>query len=295
MNRLIDPKIVMAIKDLPLAARTTVDGFLAGLHNSNLKGIGMEFSQYRSYQPGDDLRRLDWKMYARSDRYYIRESEVETSIGVRFLIDASASMNHNDGRFTKIEYARYIAASLAALALSQGDSVGLHVFQSGQLYSLPGRNYYQHLQRICHQLEKINPEGDFRDQNNYKSLLAGSSRKEILVFITDFYERDGELMRLLDTLVTAKHEVIVLHLMAENEMMLDYNGISTLEDLETGERINIGSKEVKEGYKERLQAYLQHIKTTLLGKQIHYRFMNTGTPIENALRDFLIYRNKQIR
>src|SRR5438874_2205124 len=128
MSRLVDPKILMSIKDLALAAKTTVDGFMAGIHNSNVKGVGMEFSQYRSYQAGDDLRRLDWKMFARSDRYYIRESEIETSISVRFLIDASASMNHTDEGFTKIEYARYLAASLAWLASMQSDSIGLFVF-----------------------------------------------------------------------------------------------------------------------------------------------------------------------
>src|ERR1700684_1201606 len=106
MNRLHDPKILMAIKDLHLAARTTVDGFMTGINKSTIKGPGLEFSQYRSYQPGDDLRWLDWKMYGRSDRYYIRESEIETSISVRFLIDASLSMNHLDGAFAKIDYAR---------------------------------------------------------------------------------------------------------------------------------------------------------------------------------------------
>src|ERR1700712_1122 len=103
MSRLLDPKVLMAIKDLPLMAKTMVNGFLAGINKSSIKGPGLEFSQFRSYQPGDDLRWLDWKMYARSDRYYIRESEVETSISVRFLIDASASMNHADGDISKIQ------------------------------------------------------------------------------------------------------------------------------------------------------------------------------------------------
>src|ERR1700712_5006041 len=111
----LDPKVLMTIKDLSLVAKTVVDGFMIGLNKSTVKGPGLEFSQYRSYQPGDDLRWLDWKMYARSDRYYIRESEVETSISVRFLIDASASMNHSDGGVKKIDYARYITASLAYL------------------------------------------------------------------------------------------------------------------------------------------------------------------------------------
>src|SRR3954453_1139879 len=135
MSRLVDPKIIMSIKNLPLAAKTTVDGFMASIHSSNVKGVGMEFSQYRSYQAGDDLRRLDWKMFARSDRYYIRESEIETSISVKLLIDASASMNHEDSGFTKIEYARYLAASLAYLAGLQGDAIGLYVLQDNNLFS----------------------------------------------------------------------------------------------------------------------------------------------------------------
>jgi uncharacterized protein (DUF58 family) len=112
MSRLADPKILMAIKDLPLAAKTTVDGFLAGQHASNVKGVGMEFSQYRSYQAGDDLRRLDWKMFAQATGI-IYGVKIETSISIRIIVDASASMLHEDSGFTKIEYARYIAASLA--------------------------------------------------------------------------------------------------------------------------------------------------------------------------------------
>src|SRR6202012_1881920 len=128
-----DHHILMAIKDLSLAARQTIDGFMNGINKSRVKGPGLEFSQYRSYQPGDDLRWLDWKRYARSDRYYIRESEVETSISVRLLIDASLSMNHREGPvgvggFTKLDYAKHLAAALAWLANRQGDALGLYVF-----------------------------------------------------------------------------------------------------------------------------------------------------------------------
>src|SRR5690349_10077154 len=115
MSRLLDPKVMMAIQNLSLAAKTTVDGFLAGVNKSSLRGTGIEFSQYRSYQPGDDLRHLDWKMFARSDRYYIRESAAETDISIRILLDASASMNHHGGSGTKLNYARYLAGSLAYL------------------------------------------------------------------------------------------------------------------------------------------------------------------------------------
>src|SRR3954470_3455403 len=119
----LDPKVLMTIKDLSLVAKTVVDGFMIGLNKSTVKGPGLEFSQFRSYQPGDDLRWLDWKMYGRSDRYYIRESEIETSISVKLLVDASGSMNHDDGSFKKIEYARILAASLSYLANLYSDAV----------------------------------------------------------------------------------------------------------------------------------------------------------------------------
>src|ERR1700735_5050519 len=150
-----DHHILMAIKDLSLAARRTIDGFMAGINKSKVKGPGLEFSQYRSYQPGDDLRWLDWKRYARTDRYYIRESEIETSISVRLMIDASLSMNHRDegtgrggvegGVFTKIDYARYLAAALGWLAHGQGDALGLYVFRDGTVHVLPARQDTQHL------------------------------------------------------------------------------------------------------------------------------------------------------
>lgn len=168
----MDPKILMSMKDLVLAAKTTVDGFMAGIHKSNVKGAGMEFSQYRSYQAGDDLRSLDWKLFARSDRYYIRESEIETSISVRFLIDASASMNHIDSGISKIEYARYLAASLAYLASLQSDATGLYIFKEGSLFSLPSRRDHQHLSRIMYQLEKIEPAGKFTGPIHYKDIFG---------------------------------------------------------------------------------------------------------------------------
>lgn len=291
MGRLTDPKILLAIKDLPLAAKTTVDGFMAGLHYSNVKGAGMEFSQYRSYQAGDDPRRLDWKMFARSDRYYIRESEIETSISVRFLIDASASMNHADGAFTKIEYARYLAASLAWLAGQQGDATGLYVFQHNSLFALPARQDHQHLSRIIHQLEKIDPSGTFTDPVHYKNIFTGT-KKELLIFITDYYQADGEITKLLHALAANRHEMIVFHLMGRNEMAPDFTGYTALEDLETGNAIAIGDTQNNRQYKERLEKHLAGIRTELLNKNIFYRLIIMDEPVEKALADFLNRRNK---
>jgi uncharacterized protein (DUF58 family) len=288
----LDPKVLMTIKDLPLLAKTVVDGFMIGLNKSTVKGPGLEFSQYRSYQPGDDLRWLDWKMYARSDRYYIRESEVETSISVRFLIDASASMDHDDNGIKKIDYARFLAASLAYLANLQGDSVGLYTLVNGGLYAMASKPDPQHLQRLFYQLDQIKPAGKFTQPIHYKELFAGSGRKELLIFITDMYQADGEITQLLDSLAALKHEIIVFHLMGKNELDFDFGGYGSLEDLETGQTIAIDPEQAKDHYSEALEKHLAGIRMQLLGKRIFYRMVSTGQPLDGMLRDFLVQRKK---
>lgn len=292
MSRLLDPKILMSLKNLPLAAKTTVDGFMAGIHNSNVKGVGMEFSQYRSYQAGDDLRRLDWKMFARSDRYYIRESEIETSISVKLMIDASASMKHKDGSFTKIEYARYLGASLAYLAAAQGDATGLYVLLQMNVYALSSRKDHQHLARIYHALEQIEPAGGFAEPVHYKNIFSGSGKKELLIFITDYYQVSGEITALLKALATNKHEIIVFHLMGKNEIEMNFDGYTALEDLETGEKIKLDSSGHHKEYEERLQKHLSAIRTELLDNHIFYEMMTLDQPLHTALQHFLNRRNK---
>lgn len=292
MSRLLDPKTIMTIKNLSLAAKTTVDGFMAGINKSKVKGPGLEFSQYRSYQPGDDLRQLDWKMYARSDRYYIRESEIETSVSVRFLVDASASMNHEDGGYTKIEFARYIAASLGYLAHLQNDSVGLYVFRDDRVYMLPAKKDHQHMSRFYYQLETISPQGNFTSPVQYKEIFSGTHKKELLVFITDLYQRNGELMKMLDALSLMKHEIIVFHLMGNNELELDYKGYTALQDLETGETVPVSLAQGTAWYQERLNAHLSNLRTQLLDRGIVYRMVNMQQPIEQVLRDFLNQRTR---
>ena len=282
----------MTIKDLSLAAKTVVDGFMTGINKSSIKGPGLEFSQYRSYQPGDDLRWLDWKMYGRSDRYYIRESEVETSISVRFLIDASGSMNHEDGGVKKIDYARYLAASLAYLANLQADAIGLYVFNEDGLFSIASRQDFQHLARLFHELEGINAGGKFTKPIHHKDIYSGSRKRELLVFITDLYEQNGEIFQLLDTLSALKNELIVFHLMGKNELDLDFKGYTAVEDLETGKTIKIDASTSKIDYQKNLELHLSSLRMDLLDRQINYRMVSMDQPLDQALRDFLNQRNK---
>jgi len=292
MSKLLDPKIMMAIKDLSLAAKTTIEGFMQGINKSAVKGPGMEFSQYRSYQPGDDLRLLDWKMFARSDRYYIRESEIETNITLRLLVDASASMNHEDGAFKKIDYARYLAASLAYLGNLQGDIIGLNVFREHEVIALPAKQDFQHLSRLFFQLEQITPEGKFTAAEIYKPIYSAGGTSELTIFISDLYQDTDEIFNLLDVAGTMKHEVIVFHLMSRNELELDFKGYSNFEDLETGETIQVDQSTIRKTYMAKLDAYLEQVKARALEKRIFYRMLSTDEPLDTAIRDFLNQRKK---
>ena len=286
-----DHHILMAIKDLSLAARQTIDGFMNGINKSKVKGPGLEFSQYRSYQPGDDLRWLDWKRYARSDRYYIRESEIETSISVRLLVDASLSMDHREGAYTKMGYARHLAAALGWLAFTQGDSVGLYIFREGTVHTLPARKDAQHMARFFHQLEGIEAGGKVGNPIHYKHIFLGEQKRELLIFITDLYERDGEVSRLLELLTALGHEIIVFHVMAGNELKKDFGGYTEVEDLETGERLTVsGGKDVE--YTERMRAWLADVRMRLLDKNIVYQLMRLDQPLDQALRDYLKQRQQ---
>jgi uncharacterized protein (DUF58 family) len=286
-----DHYTLMAIKDLSLAARRTIDGFMAGINRSKVRGPGLEFSQYRSYQPGDDLRWLDWKRYARTDRYYIRESEIETSISVRLMVDASLSMNHRDGIYSKIDYARYLAAALGWLAHRQGDALGLYVFMDGTVHSLPARQDARHLARFMHHLEGVRPGGKIGQPVEYKHIFLGEQKRELLIFITDLYERNGEISGLLELLASLRHDIIVFHIMGRNELEKDFGSFSEVEDWETGERVAIHSGMDAE-YIERMKGWLSGVRLRLLDKQIAYQLMRMDQPVDQALRDFLKQRQQ---
>jgi uncharacterized protein (DUF58 family) len=292
MSKLLDPKILMAIKDLNLSAKTTIDGFMNGINKSTIKGQGLEFSQYRSYQPGDDLRSLDWKMFARSDRYYIRESEVETNIAVRFVVDASGSMDHRDGDFTKMDYARYLTACLAYLANLQGDAIGLYIFKNAGLFSMMPKQDYQHLARLFFNLEQIKPKGVFTKPIHYKEIFAGTQKRELLVFVTDLYQADNEIFTLLDTLNSLRHEILVFHVLSRNELELDFKGYSTFEDLETGQTVQLDQAKARTDYKHKLSQYLEETRAKMLDRRIYYRTITTDEPLDQALSSFLKQRNK---
>jgi uncharacterized protein (DUF58 family) len=287
-EKFIDPKVLATIKNLPLLAKTVVEGFLSGQNQSLRRGAGLEFSQYRSYQPGDDLRQLDWKMFARSDRYYIREAEVDTNITVRFILDGSASMGHVDENgLSKMDYARFLVASLAYLATTQGDAVGLYVLHEKQLINLTPRSDNMHLQRFWHQLSEIKPSGRFPNPETIVNFFSDRRQKELTVFLTDLYEQEHEIKDLLYKLGAQRHELLLFHLMSRNELDFTFDGTLTFEDLETGQTLQVGTAEQRKTYLVKLQEWLQQTEKDMRNRQIAYDLFATDEPLDKALRSFL--------
>mgnify|MGYP001472048233 CR=1 FL=1 len=279
---------MMAIKDLALAAKTTVDGFMSGLNSSRLQGEGVAFSQYRNYLPGDDLRALDWKAFARTGRYYIRQSEPEKTITVQVVVDASASMNHDCDGYPKIAYAKQLAAALALLAYRQGDRVGLTTFSGAGVQRIAPTQDGQQLHRIYHTLGQVQAEGRFAGLDDHKSLFRNQG-KQLMVILTDFHEHAGELTKLLALLRAQGQEIIVLHLMAGNELTGRLGNYDALQDLETGEIVVLGRSRAKP---QLLDQYLETSRKTLLRHNVYYELVNANETPAQALRAFLVRRNK---
>jgi uncharacterized protein (DUF58 family) len=284
---LLTPELLFALRNLPLAARQAAEGFLAGAHASRRHGAGMEFSQYRPYQPGDDLRRLDWRLAARSDRYYLRESEVDTSLTVNLVLDASASMNHrDDNRLTKLDYTRLLLASLAYLAQKQGDAVGLSILSPASLQHLPARADARQLPRLYHALEAVAATGTFPEAAVLAPLTARRQRA-LTVCVSDLYEETNEITRLLGRLRATSGDVLLLHLVAGNELNFSYKGPVTFRDLETGQTVQVDADQQRASYQAQLQAWLRDTAQQARRQGLDYHLVNIAEPLDGALREFL--------
>lgn len=290
--RFIDPHMLAAISDLALLAKTVVDGFMLGMHQSPKLGAGLEFNQYRSYQPGDDLRRIDWKRYARSDRFFVRESDVDTSINIRFLLDASASMAHTEAGLSKFDYARFLVAALAYLAHTQGDAIGLAILNNARLLSLAPKRERQHLHHVLHQLEVARPAGVWPGLADLENAFAAAQKRELLVVISDMHEQADEILAALAHVRAYKNEVLLLQIMARNELTFAHQGFLAFEDLESGRIVDVEAEQARSAYLAALTQHLTELKQSLHEQNITHEMFVSDQPLDFALRSYLVQRMK---
>lgn len=292
-RQLLKPEIINTVSGLSLISRIVVDGYLTGLQKSRSVGSGMEFSQYRAYNPGDDLRLMDWKMLARSGRYYIKQSEIESQVTVKFVVDASASMKFKEKEdLSKIEFARVLVASLAYLAQNQGDSVGLFAINDNNVLSVYPKASKKQYNRLLLELLKITSSGKWPEKLLNATKMASRGAKELIFIITDMYEVESEISTFIKNTKTTRNEVVVLQIMGSAEMDFDFKGDVTFEDLESGLKVKVDTKNAKEQYVALMDKRISEIKEFLLSNQIDYHVIRMDAPIGETLQVFLKERKK---
>ncbi len=284
----VDAHVQAATRGLALTARQLVQGVLAGLHPSRQPGLAREFSQYRAYQPGDEPRHIDWKLYARSDRYYVRESEIETSVAIRLVLDGTESMRETDatGRRSKFEAARILAAALAFIAQGQGDPVGLHVISSAHPLALPPTAHRRPFDRVVHALESVVPGGHWPA----RLPLITAAKRELVVVLTDGHERRGEIRAALAPLHAREHEVLFLHFLTREEIEFSHRGPVRFVEWETGATLETDGEAAHDAYLAAHERHLRAWRKAWGRDRFQYQAVVIDDPLEQALRSLLLQR-----
>jgi uncharacterized protein (DUF58 family) len=290
VSRFLDPQLLASLSSLELVAKTVVDGFIAGLHRSVTLGFSQEFAEYRAYNVGDDPKGIDWNVYARSGRMYVKRYQGETNCGLTLMLDASNSMRYSSHALTKIDYARFIAASLGFLALRrQRDAAGLMVFDEEVRHHIVPSLKQGQLPRLLAGLELAEPRERTGITQAAAQAAALLTRRGIVVVISDFYDEPRRIIEALEPLARRGNEVLLMHLIDPRELQPLPVG-ALLEDLESGERLEVSAEYVQAGYGERLTLHLTGLEEGATGAGMHYQRLVTDQPLDAGLSGYLRVR-----
>jgi uncharacterized protein (DUF58 family) len=293
-QRFLDPNVLTAISGLELIAKTVVDGFVAGLHRSPDFGFSQEFAEYRAYTPGDDLRHVDWNVFARTERTYLKRYRGETNSQLTVLLDASQSMQYASHAISKMDYARYIAASLFYLAIhSQRDAAGLIVFDDEvRDYVRPSTRQGQ-LARLMAGLERAEPRArtDFsKPMVHFREFLK---RRGLVLIVSDFFEAPERIVRTIEPLRFHGNEVVLFHVLDPQEIAPGFRDASVLVDLETGQQMEVTPDYARREYRDKMNAHIADLRTRSRGAGLDYFLLSTDRPLDAALREYLTIRHKR--
>ena len=288
--RFLDPSILASIAGMELRARTVVEGFLSGLHRSPYKGFSVEFAEYRQYTPGDDPRHIDWKVYARSDRYYVKEFEEETNLNGHILLDLSKSMTYASQGLSKLEYGSYLAASLAFLMSRQRDGVGLVLFDHKIQAHIPAKLRAGHLHTLLATLEKLQP-GERTDLGRPLHQIADFLQKKgMIILISDLLDDPATIIEALQHFRFRGHDILVFQVLDPTELSFPFHATTRFVGLEGEGQLLTVPQTVRDEYLSRLQKHLAELRTGCGINHIDYVLLNTRQPLDFALQEFLAAR-----
>lgn len=292
-TRFLEPELVRRLGRAELSARTIVEGFLTGLHNSPYRGFSVEFAEHRAYVPGDDIRHIDWKVYAKRERYYIKQYHEETNFVASLLLDASASMTFCSGGPSKLEYASTASAALAYLVLRQNDAVSLGVFdRESTAYQPPGTGL-PFLESVARSLEQVHPTGGTSLGASLGAFARLIARRGIVVVVSDFLDEPASIVRGLQQLAFGGHEVIALHVLDPHEIEFPLEGHVRFEGLESADRILLQPHRIRDAYLAALDEHLHALRQGCSRAGIEYRLAGTAEPLDEMLLTYLAARARQ--
>lgn len=291
--RFVDPKVLSRIGNLELLARTVVDGFINGLHKSPYLGISIDFAEHRGYVPGDDIRRVDWRLYARTDRYYVKQFEADSNANFSVLFDVSKSMSFASHGISKLDYGRYLAACLTYFATRQRDRVGIVTFDNDIVEHVPPSA--KHLEVVLHTLDKAvaGRPGSLREP--LMKMAEHFGRRGILLVISDFYDDPQSILDAIKPLRFRGNDVIVFHILDPAEIEFSFDDASSFEDLESGEQIPVVPSALRDQYRTLIREHIATLTSKFTENRIDYALFNTATPLDYALFSFLATRQKLSR
>ena len=291
--RFVDPTVLARIGKLDLLARTVVDGFINGLHRAPYFGASIDFAEHRGYVPGDDIRRVDWRLYARTDKYFVKQYEADTNTNFSVLLDVSKSMGFTSGGVSKLEYSCFLAACLAYLAHRQRDRVGLITFDDDIVNYIPVSA--KHFNVVLHTLDRSKPERPGNLITPITKMAEHFKRRSVLALISDFYEEPEVILEAIKPLRFLGNDLMVFHVLDPAEIEFEYDDASSFEDLESGEQIPVVPEALAEQYRALMREHIDALSTKFSEHRIDYTMLNTAKPLDHALFSYLSMREKMMR
>lgn len=290
MQRYLQPSVLSSISELELVAKTVVDGFVAGLHRSPTFGFSSEFAEYRAYVEGDDLRSVDWNVFARTERTYIKRYRGETNTQLTMLLDASASMSYGSHKVTKLEYARYLVASLAYLSRQQRDAAGIGIFSDDLHNWVPPSSRQGQFARIINAIEQAETGTRTDYAKPFLHCMNFLHRRGVIVVVSDFFEVPATIVKTIEPLRFHGNEVVLFHLLDPQELAPTLKEPVLLIDMETDHALEVTPEYAKNDYRVKVNAHIEDLRSRAQRAGLDYYLIDTSRPLDEALREYLLVR-----
>ena len=291
-GHILTPDIISRLNNLSLKARFVVEGFIVGLHKSPYHGFSVEFSEHRAYGAGDEIRHVDWKLWGKTDRYFIKQFEEETNLKSYLLIDQSLSMTYKSANVTKLEYAQILAASLGYLMLKQQDAVGLTLFDDEIRVNIPARSKRSHLNIILSKMQNIKPGPETTIAPILHKTAEAIKKRGLIILISDLFDDPDEILSGLQHFRYKGHEVVVFHVLDSQEITLDFTQRTRFRDMESGEEIITDPWHIQSDYQKSMEQFCDYMKSMCRQRNIDYVRLSTDSPLDMALSEYLIKRKR---